>query len=561
MAAGATNRYRAALRTRDLRLLVSAFLADQAASWSYSVVLVAYVYGRTGSTAWITVMASSRWIVGMLISAYAGVLADRYDRAKLLVASAAVSAVIALGMAWLVASNAPLLALVASSVVLTIASSPTRPASGALIPEVVTEKDLVAANGIFAFLESLIVVIGPGVGGLLLLTGEPVFGVLLNAASFVVSGLLYARLRVRSRGGAEHGGKAWAQWRAGVVALGHHRKALVLTMFLTLDSAAIGGAGILNAPLSVHLGGGTTGYSVLIAANAFGGVIAAGLANKLAGSSTLAKVIMGSIVLECVPFYLSVYAHVIPIGAALQVLSGVGMVIVDVLAFTALQRDLPRDVLGRVLATVDALILGGTVLASFLATALYSAFGLTWALGIIGLGFPLIALFGLPAIMAVDRAAADEVDRLRPRVELLERLDLFTGSVRSTIEMLAASAEEQVVPAGTTIISQGDPADALWILVEGRLGVSIEVDGVRRELPPVDAPGYVGELGLLHGAPRSATVLTSADSTLLRIGGEDFLSALDMAQASQSLLSLAGERLKRGTVPTPPPDQESATRT
>jgi hypothetical protein len=399
------------------------------------------------------------------------------------------------------------------------------------------------------------------VGGLLLLTGEPVFGVLLNAASFVVSGLLYARLRVRSRGGAEHGGKAWAQWRAGVVALGHHRKALVLTMFLTLDSAAIGGAGILNAPLSVHLGGGTTGYSVLIAANAFGGVIAAGLANKLAGSSTLAKVIMGSIVLECVPFYLSVYAHVIPIGAALQVLSGVGMVIVDVLAFTALQRDLPRDVLGRVLATVDALILGGTVLASFLATALYSAFGLTWALGIIGLGFPLIALFGLPAIMAVDRAAADEVDRLRPRVELLERLDLFTGSVRSTIEMLAASAEEQVVPAGTTIISQGDPADALWILVEGRLGVSIEVDGVRRELPPVDAPGYVGELGLLHGAPRSATVLTSADSTLLRIGGEDFLSALDMAQASQSLLSLAGERLKRGTVPTPPPDQESATRT
>jgi MFS family permease len=561
MAAGATNRYRAALRTRDLRLLVSAFLADQAASWSYSVVLVAYVYGRTGSTAWITVMASSRWIVGMLISAYAGVLADRYDRAKLLVASAAVSAVIALGMAWLVASNAPLLALVASSVVLTIASSPTRPASGALIPEVVTEKDLVAANGIFAFLESLIVVIGPGVGGLLLLTGEPVFGVLLNAASFVVSGLLYARLRVRSRGGAEHGGKAWAQWRAGVVALGHHRKALVLTMFLTLDSAAIGGAGILNAPLSVHLGGGTTGYSVLIAANAFGGVIAAGLANKLAGSSTLAKVIMGSIVLECVPFYLSVYAHVIPIGAALQVLSGVGMVIVDVLAFTALQRDLPRDVLGRVLATVDALILGGTVLASFLATALYSAFGLTWALGIIGLGFPLIALFGLPAIMAVDRAAADEVDRLRPRVELLERLDLFTGSVRSTIEMLAASAEEQVVPAGTTIIGQGDPADALWILVEGRLGVSIEVDGVRRELPPVDAPGYVGELGLLHGAPRSATVLTSADSTLLRIGGEDFLSALDMAQASQSLLSLAGERLKRGTVPTPPPDQESATRT
>jgi MFS family permease len=550
MAAGATNRYREALRTRDLRLLVGAFLTDQAASWSYSVVLIAYVYGRTGSTAWITTMASSRWIVGMLISAYAGVLADRYDRAKLLVASAAVSAVIALGMAGLVATNAPLLALVASSIVLTIASSPTRPASGALVPEVVTEKDLIAANGIFAFLESLIVVIGPGVGGLLLLTGEPVCGVLLNSASFVVSGLLYSRLNVRSRGSAEQGGKAWAQWRAGIAALGQHRKALVLTMFLTLDSAAVGGAGILNAPLSVHLGGGTTGYSLLIAANAFGGVIAAGLANKLAGSSTLAKVIMGSIVLECVPFYLCVYAHVLAIGAALQVLSGVGMVIVDVLAFTALQRDLPRHVLGRVLATVDALILGGTVLASFLSTALFSAFGLTWALAVIGLGFPLAALFGLPAILGVDRAAAGEVDRLRPRVDLLERLDLFTGSARSTIEMLAASAEERHVATGTTIIRQGDPADALWILVEGRLEVSIDADGVQRELPPVDAPGYVGELGLLRGEPRSATVVTAAESRLLRIAGEDFLSALETAPASQSLLSLAGERLKRGAMPT-----------
>jgi hypothetical protein len=235
----------------------------------------------------------------------------------------------------------------------------------------------------------------------------------------------------------------------------------------------------------------------------------------------------------------------------LQVLSGVGMVIVDVLAFTALQRDLPRDVLGRVLATVDALILGGTVLASFLATALFSAFGLTWALAVIGLGFPLAALFGLPAILAVDRAAAEEVDRLRPRVELLEQLDLFTGSARSTIEMLAASAEEQLVAAGTTIIRQGDPADALWILIEGLLEVSIDVDGVQRELPPVDAPGYVGELGLLRGEPRSATVVTAADSRLLRIAGEDFLAALETAPASQSLLSLAGERLKRGAVPTP----------
>jgi MFS family permease len=550
MAEAARGRYREALRVRDLRLLIFAFLTDQAASWSYSVVLVVYVYDRTGSTGWVTALASSRWIAGMLISGYAGVLADRFDRTRLLVGSAAVSAIVALGMAGLVAVDAPLLALAAVSILLTVAASPTRPASGALVPEVVTERDLVAANGIFAFLESLIVVVGPGVGGLLLLTGKPVYGVLLNAASFLVSGGLYARLRVRSRGSATRGQSAFALWRAGVRALAERRTALVLTIFLVLDSAAIGGATILNAPLAVHLGGGASGYGVLIAANALGGVLAAGIASRLASSPSVAKVIMACIVLECVPFFLCVYSQVIAAAAALQIVSGVGMVVVDVLAFTALQRELPRDVLGRVLSTVDALLLGGTVLASLLATGLYSALGLTWALGIIGFGFPALALAGLPALRAIDRDAAATRDRLRSRTALLERLDLFGGASRGTIEQLAERAAQRQVAAGTTIITQGGSADALWVLAEGQLAISAVVDGTRRELPMVSAPGYVGELGLLRAAPRSATVTSAVDCKLLRIAGADFMAALETAETSTSMLSLAGERLRRTKAPT-----------
>ena len=79
---------------------------------------------------------------------------------------------------------------------------PYRPAAGALTPEVAGEKDLAAANSIFATLENLMVVVGPGIGGLFLLTGRPVIGVAVNAASFVVAAGIIARLRVRSRGGA-----------------------------------------------------------------------------------------------------------------------------------------------------------------------------------------------------------------------------------------------------------------------------------------------------------------------------------------------------------------------
>lgn len=549
MAEAARGRYRQAFGVRDLRLLVFAFLTDQSATWSYSVVLVVYVYGRTGSTGWITGLAVSRWLAGMLISGYAGVLADRFDRGRLLVASASVSALLALGMAGLVAVDAPLLTILVVSLLLTIAASPTRSASGALVPEVVDERDLVAANSIFAFLESLIVVVGPGVGGLLLLTGKPVYGVLLNAASYVVSGTLYARLRVRSRGSATRGESAFAQWRVGLRALAGRRTAFVLTMFLVLDSAAIGGATILNAPLSAHLGGGTSGYSVLIAANALGGVLAAGIAGRLASSPGVAKVILASIVLECVPFFLCVYSHVVVAAGALQIASGIGMVVVDVLGFTALQRELPRDVLGRALSTVDALLLGGTILASLLGSGLYSAFGLTWALGIIGLGFPALALLGLPALRAIDRDAAATRDRLRSRIALLERLDLFAGATAGTLERLAESAQLQREPAGTMIISQGDEADALWVLADGSLTITATVDGGERRLPTVSAPGYVGELGLLHAAPRSATVTTAVECELLRIDAADFRSALDDAPVSASMLTVAGERLARTAAP------------
>jgi CRP-like cAMP-binding protein len=65
----------------------------------------------------------------------------------------------------------------------------------------------------------------------------------------------------------------------------------------------------------------------------------------------------------------------------------------------------------------------------------------------------------------------------------------------------------------------------------------------------VTAPGYVGELGLLHHIPRTATVRTAQDSTLLRIDGGDFLSALEASLPSPSLLAIAGARLARTPAP------------
>jgi CRP-like cAMP-binding protein len=199
-----------------------------------------------------------------------------------------------------------------------------------------------------------------------------------------------------------------------------------------------------------------------------------------------------------------------------------------------------------VLGVFDTLVLGGVLLASLATGILLAHADVTVALIAVGAGIPAIALIGLPTLLRADRASAAVANRLRPRVELLSALDLLAGADRSTLERLAAAAEEVVMPAGGLVIREGDDADALWILVRGELSVTASGAGPEpRELASVTAPGYVGELGLLHAIPRTASVQARQECTLLRIDGQDFLSALQASRPSPALLSVAGTRMAR----------------
>ncbi len=558
--AAGRGRYRDALRHHDLRLLVASFLIDQLGSWSFVVVISVYIFDRTHSTQWLAAAGICRWAPGLVLTSYGGVIADRYERVTILIVSSLASAVLMAGLAVVVAVNGPVSLVLVFLALSAAVLAPFRPAAGALTPETVSENDLAAANAIFAALENLVVVVGPAVGGLLLLTGRPVIGVVINAVSFLLAAVVVARLRVRSRGGAEADGNAAQQLAAGLRALAAQRVALAVVLFCALDSAVYGATTVLYVPLSERLGTGANGYSYLLAGAALGGVLGAGLANRLSSAGRLAPVIMGSLCLQALPFLVTIPVHSPAVACLLQVLSGAGMVIVDVLALTRLQRDLAGEVLSRVLGVFDTLVLAGILLASLAVGILLAHTDVTVALIAVGAGIPVLGLAGLPTLLRADRASAAAADRLRPRVALLSGLDLLAAADRSTLERLAAAAVEVVLPAGQVLIREGDPSDALWILERGELSVAARGDGPRPvDLAPVTAPGYVGELGLLHGIPRTATVRAQQDCTLLRIDGAEFLAALQTSPPSASLLSVAGTRMARtpGRGPLPRPDPSS----
>jgi CRP-like cAMP-binding protein len=540
------GRYRDALRQRDFALLATSALIDQVGSWSYSVVIAVDVYHRTHSTVWLAGLSASRWIIGLLLSGYAGVIADRYERTRVMLVSALASGLVMTAIAVSVGLSGPVWTLLVLTAISAIVASPYSSAAGALTPEVVAEKDLAAANGLFATLESLVVVLGPAIGGLLLLAGSTVVGIALNAGSFFVAAAIILRLRIRSRGTIEPGSGILSQWLVGFRSLASHQVALALVAFCALDSMVYGASTVIYAPLSVHLGTGVNGYSYLLAGNALGGVVAAGLANRLSALPRLAPVIAVSIAAQALPFAATTLVHSAAPAFALQIVSGVGMVIVDVLAITALQRDLDGGVMSRVLGAFDAIITAAVLIGSFAIAAVLSSQGVETALVVTGVGIPVLALFGLPLLVRGDRASAAELARLEPLVELLGSLDLFASTSRTVLERLAKAAEERDLPPRSVVITEGEPADALWILVSGSLTVRAKGDAPQaRQLPAVTAPGYVGELGLVRGVPRTATVRTREDSVLMRIDGKVFLDALDTAPPSAAFIQLTGTRWAR----------------
>jgi MFS family permease len=407
MTGQSAGRYRDALRHRDFRVMLMAFLIDQIGSWAYNVVLIVYVYDRTGSTAWIAATTAAAWIPRILFSTYAGVLADRFERTRTLLVSALLGLMLMAAVALVVATGGPIAVVLVLAAATAAVGTVYLPASGALIPETVGESDLAAANGLFGMLENLVVIVGPAVGGLLLLVGRPVYGILFNLTTFAAAAVLISRLRVRSTGTAGDGGERLvAQVAAGIAALRRNSRARTLVAFCALGTAVYGASTVLYVPMSERFGTGADGYSYLLTAAAIGGVLGAAAASRLSASARLPVIILGGILSLALPFAATVLVTSPLVGFVLQVISGGGMVVVDVLTLTSLQRDLPRNLLSRVIGILETIVLGAALAASFAVATLIREVGLTDTLLIVGLGFPAIAATGLRALVRAESPTA-----------------------------------------------------------------------------------------------------------------------------------------------------------
>lgn len=118
--------------------------------------------------------------------------------------------------------------------------------------------------------------------------------------------------------------------------------------------------------------------------------------------------------------------------------------------------------------------------------------------------------------MSLHPHALDELLRAHLR-------DFLQGADDEALAALQRELEWQELPAGGVLMRQGEPGDAMVVVVSGRLRVSIaDADGRERVVRELGRGEVVGEMALITGEPRSATLVAMRDSVLARLAAPAF---------------------------------------
>jgi predicted acylesterase/phospholipase RssA/CRP-like cAMP-binding protein len=142
---------------------------------------------------------------------------------------------------------------------------------------------------------------------------------------------------------------------------------------------------------------------------------------------------------------------------------------------------------------------------------------------------------------------ADLVSRRLRQAQLATQLArLFDTADAGTLAEIESAAEWVSLPAGEVLFRQGDPGDAAYVVVAGRLRV-VTHDREERVVGEVGRGEMVGEMALLEGVPRMATVLAARDTELARFARSAFETLVE--RHPRAMLGIARTVLRRARAP------------
>lgn len=335
------------LAHRDFRFLVSARVVDMLGNAIAPVALAFAVLDLTGSAAALGIVVAARSVANVALVLFGGVLADRWKRSTVLVWSNVLSAGSQATVAALVLTDAATVPrLLALSVVNGAAAATSLPAASALVPQTVPSAALGQANALTRLGSNGAAMAGAALGGLLVAAVGPGWGLAVDAASFLLAGLLYAGVRA-SLPPRTRATSTWEDLRDGWQAFTSRTWIwAVVAAFAVLNAVFAGGVHVLG-PVVADQTVGRAGWGFVLASETAGMAAGAVVAMRWQPRRPLRAGMLCASTVGLLPIALAV-SPTLPVLLATGLVAGVCIETFAIAWDTSLQTHVPPDRLARV---------------------------------------------------------------------------------------------------------------------------------------------------------------------------------------------------------------------
>jgi MFS family permease len=402
-------------RNRNFRNLWFARVVSNLGDWFNLLAAAALIANLSGAGTAISFLFLARFLPLFLMSPFAGVLADRFERRNLLIWTDVLRAVTVLGFLFVDRPERIWLLYVLTALQF-VFSAVFSPAEQAYIPAVVEQEDLVTANALDSFTWSTMLAIGALLGGLATAFLGVQMAFILDALSFLLSAWFVTRIAVRSRGRAQGEGgvttarTAFLEIVEGMRYLWAQPVLLAFALIKSGGSLVWGGVNVLEIPLAQQVfpfnGNGTLTLGLIYAAVGIGTGVGPIVVRRWLGDSwggMLKAVSIGYVTMTLGTLGLALAPALGWVLGATTV-RGVGTGVIWVFSAVLLQLLIPDRLRGRVFAF------------EFAAFTLAQSFSTLWAgYAYDNLGWSLAQVLLSAALASVAITAAWAIFYLRVR--------------------------------------------------------------------------------------------------------------------------------------------------
>jgi MFS family permease len=337
------------LKQRDYRLLFSGYVASLLGDGMVAVALAFAVLDNGGSASELGLVLAARLLALVVCLLAGGVIADRIERRKVMVAADLTRLVSQGVLAALLIEGRPSIAAIAALTAITGAATGFfNPASTGLLPLLVKPEHLHQANGLRGTAQAAGEIAGPLLAGLLVVAASPGWALAIDAATFAISAAFLVQLHLPPRVQTQ-AQPFFKDLKQGWGAFTEHTWVWSFVLSIALGNVFWGAWSALGPIVAKHELGGAAAWGTVLAAFGAGGVIGGTTAIRVNPRRPM-LVVIGTGPLFALPLALLAARAPVPLLAVAAFVSGFVVTLGNAIWESTLQRQISPEALSRVSA-------------------------------------------------------------------------------------------------------------------------------------------------------------------------------------------------------------------